>query len=243
MVDGCEIRPLADKVVGEYLPQILASLDNTRGICRAILYIEDESSRLIYSIARNFTSEDIVRSPYLLTMAMVVRPSVDHMFASLISGSLPLCWQPIRIIIETLTYSLLAEIQNEKAYAIERIEKVIEDAKRQQLRIIHLLKEELPNHLPNFPSETVHKMVELWSQASNDFLHFIGYFSKLRYWSNEPEDNPPPSFLVGAFVPYDQSDSKELEKLANAIDHLRTVLAEIYDYYINHLSLKNKPNS
>jgi hypothetical protein len=70
----------------------------------------------------------------------------------------------------------------------------------------------------------------VWSKTSNDFLHFKGYLHKAgsEKWDSS---NPPPSYMIGAFVEYDTSDEPFLEELKNTIKEFRGLLKEVWSHW------------
>jgi hypothetical protein len=70
-------------------------------------------------------------------------------------------------------------------------------------------------------------MMRIWSKTSNDFLYFKGYLDKMLKWDSDS----PPSYLVGAFVGYDDSDEPYLNELRNVVEEFRGLLKETWSFW------------
>jgi hypothetical protein len=94
--------------------------------------------------------------------------------------------------------------------------------------------------LPEIVGEELAKrLMEVWSKTSNDFLHFKGYLHKAGSKKRDGS-NPPPSYMIGAFVEYHASDEPFLEELKNTIGEFRELLKDTWNYwkdwYVTQLS-------
>ncbi len=78
----------------------------------------------------------------------------------------------------------------------------------------------------------------LWHKVSNDFLHFVGYTTRLCSWAvGERGDYPPPSSAMGAFTEYQESDDPELEELNECVTELNELFNEVTDAWVKNCLL------
>jgi hypothetical protein len=164
------------------------------------------------------------------TLITIVRPAVDQLFAAYVFGACPLCCQPIRVSVEAISYSLSIDIKktltagNNYSEKVREFQKCLDeiadsDFLEKLLRLqacmdkthfgpARLIDDWLPEILGE---ELAERVMRIWSKTSNDFLHFKGYLHKA---GNEKSDNgnPPPSYVIGAFVGYDTSEEPHLEE-------------------------------
>jgi hypothetical protein len=62
-------------------------------------------------IPRNYSAEEVMRFCMPSTLITIVRPAVDHLFTAYVFGAYPLCYQPIRISVEAISYSLSVDVK------------------------------------------------------------------------------------------------------------------------------------
>jgi hypothetical protein len=192
------------------------------------------------------------------TLITIVRPAVDHLFTAYVFGAYPLCHQPIRISVEAISYSLSVDVKktitadNIHSEKVKEFQKCLDEIgdgdffekllrlqasmDKIQFRPAKLINDWLPEIVGK---ELADRLMGVWSKTSNDFLHFKGYLHKAgsEKWNSS---NPPPSYMIGAFVEYDTLDEPFLEELKNTIREFRELLKETWNYwrdwYVTQLS-------
>jgi hypothetical protein len=257
-----ECFKLVEEVVNDYVPEIVSSLksnpvagETLKEICNLLVDITEISNM---EIPRNYSAEEVMRFCMPSTLITIVRPAVDHLFTAYVFGAYPLCYQPIRISVEAISYSLSVDIKktitadnihSEKVKEFQKcldeigdgdfLEKLLrlQDCMHGvQFRPSRLIDDWLPKIVGK---ELAKRLMGLWRKTSNDFLHFKGYLHKAgsEKWNSS---NPPPSYMIGAFVEYDTSDEPFLEELKNTIREFRELLKDTWNYwkdwYVTQLS-------
>ena len=211
-----ECFKLVEEVVNDYVPEIVSSLksnpsagETLKEICNLLVDITEIANM---EIPRNYSAEEVMRFCIPSTLITIVKPAVDHLFTTYVFGAYPLCYQPIRISIEAMAYSLYADINeplengktfDEKFQELQSRLKGVSMSKVFKKKLGDIIGKELSN-----------KLFALWRKTSNDFLNFTGYIE--RFKKLDPA-NPPPSYMIGAFVGYDTSDEPFLEELKNTV--------------------------
>jgi hypothetical protein len=257
-----ECFKLVEEVVNDYVPEIVSSLksnpvagETLKEICNLLVDITEIANM---EIPRNYSAEEVMRFCMPSTLITIVRPAVDHLFTAYVFGAYPLCYQPIRISVEAISYSLSVDIKktitadnihSEKVKEFQKcldeigdgdfLEKLLrlQDCMHEvQFRPSRLIDDWLPKIVGK---ELAKRLMGLWRKTSNDFLHFQGYLHKAgsEKWNGS---NPPPSYMIGAFVEYDTSDEPFLEELKNTIREFRELLKDTWNYwkdwYVTQLS-------
>jgi hypothetical protein len=248
-----ECFKLVEEVVNDYVPEIVSSLkskpvagETLKEICNLLVDITEIANM---EIPRNYSAEEVMRFCIPSTLITIVRPAVDHLFTAYVFGAYPLCYQPIRISVEAIAYSLSVDIKKPLKTGNIYPEKVSEfqkcldeigdgDFLEKLLRLQNCMDEIqfrpsrlIDDWLPEIVGEELAKrLMGVWSKTSNDFLHFKGYSHKAgsEKWDSS---NPPPSYMIGAFVEYDTSDEPFLEELKNTIKEFRGLLKEVWSYW------------
>jgi len=248
-----ECFKLVEEVVNNYVPEIVLSLksnpvagETLKEICNLLVDITEIANM---EIPRNYSAEEVMRFCMPSTLITIVRPAVDHLFTAYVFGAYPLCYQPIRISVEAISYSLSVDIKktitadnihSEKVREFQKcldeigdgdfLEKLLRlqaSMDKIQFRPAKLIHDWLPEIVGK---ELAKRLMEVWSKTSNDFLHFKGYLHKAgsKKWDSS---NPPPSYMIGAFVEYDTSDEPFLEELKNTIKEFRGLLKEVWSHW------------
>jgi len=248
-----ECFKLVEEVVNVYVPEIVSSLksnpvagETLKEICNLLVDITEIANM---EIPRNYSAEEVMRFCMPSTLITIVRPAVDHLFTAYVFGAYPLCYQPIRISVEAIAYSLSVDIKKPLKTGNIYPEKVSEfqkcldeigdgDFLEKLLRLQNCMDEIqfrpsrlIDDWLPEIVGEELAKrLMGMWSKTSNDFLHFKGYLHKAgsKKWDSS---NPPPSYMIGAFVEYDTSDEPFLEELKNTIKEFRGLLKEVWSHW------------
>jgi hypothetical protein len=257
-----ECFKLVEEVVNDYVPEIVSSLksnpvagETLKEICNLLVDITEIANM---EIPRNYSAEEVMRFCMPSTLITIVRPAVDHLFTAYVFGAYTLCYQPIRISVEAISYSLSVDIKktitagtihSEKVKEFQKcldeigdgdfLEKLLrlQDCMHEvQFRPSRLIDDWLPNIVGK---ELAKRLMGLWRKTSNDFLHFKGYLHKAGSKKRD-SSNPPPSYMIGAFVEYDTSDEPCLEELKNTIREFRELLKDTWNYwkdwYVTQLS-------
>ena len=220
-----------EKVVNEYLPEIVLSLKKNPAAREALKEICDLLADIVeianIEIPRNYRVEEVMNFCTLSTLMMIVRPAMDHVLAAYVSGAYPLCYQPIRISTEALAYSLYVDMEMplvDESVFLEKLLMFQKDLEKKQIKMSKLI-EDLSNVVGEGLSR---KMMKIWSKTSNDFLHFKGYLDKMLRWNS---DNLPPSYLVGSFVEYNHTDEPYLEGLKKIVEEFRELLKGTWSFW------------
>jgi hypothetical protein len=257
-----ECFKLVEEVVNVYVPEIVSSLksnpvagETLKEICNLLVDITEIANM---EIPRNYSAEEVMRFCFPSTLITIVRPAVDHLFTAYVFGAYPLCYQPIRISVEAISYSLSVDIKktitadnihSEKVSEFQKcldeigdgdfLEKLLrlQDCMHEvQFRPSRLIDDWLPKIVGK---ELAKRLMGLWRKTSNDFLHFKGYLHKAGSKKRD-SSNPLPSYMIGAFVEYDTSDEPFLEELKNTIREFRELLKDTWNYwkdwYVTQLS-------
>lgn len=152
-------------------------------------------------------------------------------------GCLPLCFQPIRISVEAMTMSYCIDL-DVSHYRIDggnpftRLDEFNRKL-RAEKSIAKFLKEDFALVIDNM--DVGKRALALWRKVSEDFMHFAGLNKKLEHWSTSIDDySPPPSWAVGAFVPYDISDEPQLQELKICVKELNELFNEVTDAWIEN---------
>jgi hypothetical protein len=248
-----ECFKLVEEVVNDYIPEIVSSLksnpvagETLKEICNLLVDITEIAEM---EIPRNYSAEEVMRFCMPSTLITIVRPAVDHLFTAYVFGAYPLCYQPIRISVEAISYSLSVDVKktitadNIHSEKVKEFQKCLDeigdgDFLEKLLRLQDCMHEVqfrpsrlIDDWLPKIVGKELAKgLSRLWRKTSNDFLHFKGYLHKAgsEKWNS---NNPPPSYMIGAFVEYDTSDEPFLEELKNTIREFRELLKDTWNYW------------
>jgi len=239
-VEPACIQLFKDKVLKEYLPKILDSIEKipaARSACKALLSLLAiiRTPWYIQRIRKEMPEisetdmQKLCSSPFFTTWMTVLCPSADHLYGSFMLGCLPLCYHSIRVILEAMTISYYVEYTNylEHEDPISRLVKFNEELRQKSLS--KFLKEDFSKVIGE---EIGERAARLWFKISNDFMHFGGFVRKLHSWNNSEGESPPPSWAIGAFIPYDTSDEDQLKELEKYLTELQKVYDNILERWI-----------
>lgn len=240
MVKECDTG-LFDYVYREYLPGIIGSIRDFQPAYWACTEIQallsDVTDLVNIDLPRRFKTEDNIKRllgySFPVVMVCVVRPSVDHLFGAFMVGALPLCFHPLRIIIESISYSYYIDSVNYEGHrdGLERLRHLDEELRKGSISFSRFVKEKLVDEA-KMSVKLAEDLKKLWYMVSNDFLHIRGYIDKLDRWNKDDRDTSLPSWMVGAFTEYSEGDEETLEELANCIKKLRPLIRNIYDSWL-----------
>ncbi len=109
------VKLFRDTVLASYLPDILKSINErpkAREVCSAILsLLNDVHVRPIRTFAEaGINAEQLLQFTYPVAWSIVMKPCVDHLYGAFMMGCLPLCFQPIRIVLEAIVESYYVDI-------------------------------------------------------------------------------------------------------------------------------------
>jgi hypothetical protein len=218
-------------VKDQYLPEIYESIKENPKASEAyneIINLNNEIALMIQQLAKNY-KDDVFNKTFPTILSMIVHPAGAHIYGAFISSALPLCFQAIRVSIEAICMAFYIDVKNlYKNYAnpFQKLLDFDKELRQKQISISKFIKE----YMKEVTNEnTANKFIELWGKVSNDFLHFSGYTKKLSKWSSGQEYVAPPSWAVGAFVPYGKEDEDDMQYLTKTLHEFRQLLKDLYE--------------
>lgn len=229
----------------EYLPDVLRSVEElplARKVCGAILSLLDDVHAGFVRKVKTIGGQDRILADmgkftltYPIVWATVLKPCVDHLYGAFMIGCLPLCFQPIRISVEAMTISYCIDRDHYRIDEVNSFTRLDEFNRklRAEKSIAKFLKEDFASVIDDM--DVGKRALTLWGKVSEDFMHFAGLNKKLEYWSISIDDySPPPSWAVGAFIPYDISDEPQLQELEICVKELNKLFIEVTDAWIKN---------
>lgn len=231
---------LVEEVYRCYLPGIIESIrsnEHAYKVCRELLYfLSDMTSVANSDIPRKLDPLSAEKYGFPTSILLIVRPSADHILGAFMVGALPLCFQPLRIIIEAISYGYYIDavgFEDGKS-GLDRLTILDEQLRSHGYSFGKFIKEKLANEA-KFPNELAEDLKGAWYKVSNDFLHLRGYVKKLSEWNWSNDNNPPPSWALGAFIGYGESDRAALEELCYAIREVNKLVLKIYQMWLDNI--------
>ena len=242
-INGCT-KLFREKVLAEYIPEILDSIDKLpqcRAVCRAIIkLLDDVHTRFLLKLKEhcdgNIPFSELYRYAYVTAWIMIMKPSADHLYGAFMTGCLPLCFMPIRNSLEAMTMSYYVDVsrykEGEDPFA--RLIKLNKELRGEGKSIAKFLKKDFASMIGE---EVGERALALWGKVSDNFMHFAGLAGALHSWNVSKDDSSPPSWAIGAFVSYDESDELTLKELERCVTKLNDLFNEISDSWLEN-SLK-----
>ncbi len=179
--------------------------------------IIDHMHALLKTLGDRFSRGE---SAFAATMIHMVMPLSYGILYNLMIGNLPACYFHMRIILEGLTKSIIADIRFPEysffEYKLECLENLLSETRLSFSKMCNLLLPKIINR------ENTTTIIELWKDLSEKWAHAGGIVKKVVEKIVREESPPPWSIIIP--VEYDDRDLSDLQELASYVKSIRRII-------------------
>ncbi|RLF18137.1 MAG: hypothetical protein DRJ68_07035 [Thermoprotei archaeon] len=157
------------------------------------------------------------RSAFSAMMMHVAMPLSYGIFCNMMIGNLPACYSQMRVILEGLVKSLIADVRFPEypffEPKLDSLERVLSEARFSFSKMCQLL---MP---ATVKKEDIDHITALWKDLSEKWVHARGVVKKIV--DKLVEETRPPPWSIIIPVPYDKNDISDLQEFAGYVKRLR----------------------
>ena len=190
--------------------------NKARDIYEEVVWLIEDSIEYI-RLALKEQSEETVIDPMRFFLYHILMPQSYAIFADLLMGNLPACFMELRLMLESMAVSYLANLHpNKEAFFEGKMELLFE-----RKRIAELL-EEFGEKI-----ELGREPVALWGKLSNEWVHTKGIVTRIIHKIAQEEDIPPWALAIPMI--YKEKDLDALKELGRIVAKFREMLKRTMD--------------
>jgi len=175
----------------------------------------------VYELLKSLKDEVLKgQSAFSIMMIHVAMPLSYGIFYNMMIGNLPACYFQMRVILEGLVKSLIADVRFPEypffEPKLDSLERVLSEARLSFPKMCRLL---MPMAIKK---EDMNLIVNLWKDLSEKWVHAKGVVKKIVDKIVKETGSPPWSIIIP--VLYDENDISDLQEFVHYIKELRKVI-------------------